>query len=630
MIASGLRNSVDIALNREGELFTYDSDLEFDIGSPWYRPTRVNHVTSAAEFGWRAGSAKWPDYFADSNGSVVDIGPGSPTAISFGHHSSWPAPFQDKLFLCDWTFGTIYTVDLWEDGSSYRGGATEFLNGTPLNIAAMRFGPDGNMYFVVGGRNTDSKLYRIRYTGNEASGEGIRLTKQQPLRDLRHSLERYHGSNGGGKAAVAEAWPHLGHSDRSIRYAARVAIECQDLELWQEQVFSESKPRAAIHAAIALSRHGDSSLGNRLVAKLNSLPVSDLEYDDKLALLRAYSLCFIRMDPPHKETVDALLAAIDPLYPAESEELDTELCRLLCYLQSPTVVSKTIALMKSTQTKAMEYNQEMLKRHEYGKAILESMANTPNVQNIHYAYCLRQVQPGWSLEDRKYYFGWLGDTLKKSGGQSFAGYIRAIREDAITHLPDEDAAAVAWLLGDIETIDLASLPMPKGPAVQWSVDSAMELFQGELSGRDFENGQRMFEAGKCIACHRFRGSGGHSGPDLGSIANRYSVRDILVSIIEPSDSISEQYQASVVTKADGSETYGRVIYHNQTELALASNPFDFGMITKMPANEVAEVKPSQTSMMPPASINLMNSDELKDLIAYLLSGGDSKHKVFKK
>ena len=118
MISSGFRNSVDLAINREGELFTYDSDLEFDVGSPWYRPTRVNHVTSASEFGWRAGSAKWPAYFADSIGSVIDMGPGSPTGISFGHVSNFPAAYQAKLFVCDWTFGTIFTVDMEERGSS--------------------------------------------------------------------------------------------------------------------------------------------------------------------------------------------------------------------------------------------------------------------------------------------------------------------------------------------------------------------------------------------------------------------------------------------------------------------------------------------------------------------------------
>jgi glucose/arabinose dehydrogenase len=193
MIASGLRNSVDLAINREGELFTYDSDLEFDIGSPWYRPTRVNHVTSAAEFGSRAGSAKWPEHFADSSGSVVDIGPGSPTAIAFGYPSRFPAWYREQLFLCDWTFGTIYTLDLAERGSSYTGTAREFLSGAPLNIAAMRFGPDGHMYFVVGGRNTASKLYRVRYTGPVDDAPPRRLLANQGLRDLRHRLEAFHG-----------------------------------------------------------------------------------------------------------------------------------------------------------------------------------------------------------------------------------------------------------------------------------------------------------------------------------------------------------------------------------------------------------------------------------------------------
>ena len=55
-----MRNPFDIAFNHDGELFTYDADMEWDIGEPWYRPTRVNHIISGAEFGFRNGSAKWP------------------------------------------------------------------------------------------------------------------------------------------------------------------------------------------------------------------------------------------------------------------------------------------------------------------------------------------------------------------------------------------------------------------------------------------------------------------------------------------------------------------------------------------------------------------------------------------
>ena len=58
----GFRNEFDITFDLSGELFTYDADMEWDIGSPWYRPTRVNHCVSGADYGWRSGSGKWPQY----------------------------------------------------------------------------------------------------------------------------------------------------------------------------------------------------------------------------------------------------------------------------------------------------------------------------------------------------------------------------------------------------------------------------------------------------------------------------------------------------------------------------------------------------------------------------------------
>lgn len=630
MVASGLRNSVDLAINREGELFTYDSDLEFDVGSPWYRPTRINHVTSASDFGWRAGSAKWPEYFADSSGAVLEMGPGSPTGISFGHHSNFPAVFQDKLFVCDWTFGTIFTVEMDEQGSSYTGTKQEFLNGTPLNISAMRFGPDGHMYFLVGGRNTDSKLYRVRYVGEQAGGSVRELRANQELRDLRHSLERFHGSDEGGQDAIDAAWPHLSHDDRCIRYAARQAIENQDVALWRDRVLSASDARAIVYGCLALCRHADESLQAKVLAKLGGVDFAALSHFDKLALLRAYSLCFLRLGDATAEQRAQVAAKLEPFYPSNDEDLDTELCRVLSYLDAPSVVAKTVALMKVTQAKTMAYDEEMLSRHKYGKPILKAMANTPNSQNIHYAYCLRRVQSGWTLDTRKYYFSWLKDSLEKSGGQSFDGYIRAIRDDAIAHLPEDKAAAVAWLLGDIAALDLATLPKASGPPGAWSTETAMELLADDLSGRDFKNGKKMFSAGTCIACHRFQGTGGHCGPDLGSVAKRFSIRDIVTSICEPSHTIAEQYQASIVTQKSGGVVMGRIIYKNDDELAVAANAYDFSQLTKVPVDDVANIELSPVSMMPMGTVASMNGDELKDLMAYLLSGGNKRHAMFQK
>lgn len=629
MVASGFRNAVDLALNREGELFTYDSDMEFDVGCPWYRPTRINHVTSGAEFGWRAGSGVWLDYFADSNGSVLDMGPGSPTAMSFGYTSNFPAEFQDKLFVCDWTFGTIFTVDMKESGSSYTGTKSEFLHGSPLNIAAMRFGPDGAMYFLTGGRTTASRLYRIRHTGERgtlapkaSSGEA------SAQRDLRHSLEDLH-SSGLGADAVEKAWPHLADADRNIRYAARIAIECQDPALWREKVFAETNPRAIIYAGIALCRHGDKSQSGRLLDKLGEVPFDRIETEDQLALLRAYSLCFTRMGRPTTEGTAAIIAKLDAHFPTKYDKVNAELCRVLSYLDSPTLVRKTLDLMKATRAETVDYDKEMLARHEYGGAILKMMANTPNTRNIHYAYCLRRVRSGWTIEDRKYYFGWLNGVLENDGGKSFSGYIRAIRKDAISMLETKDVEALTGLLADYPAFDLSKLPRPKGPAGAWTVESAMKHFEADLRGRDFDNGKRMFSAGMCIACHRIGGEGGHTGPDLGSLGNRFSIRDILVAITEPSASISEQYMASNVKLKDGRTLSGRLILHTAREVGVASNPFDLNQLTKAPADQVEKIEFSQTSIMPPGMISAMNRDELMDLMAYLLSGGNPNHEAFK-
>lgn len=630
MIASGFRNPVDLAINKEGELFTFDSDLEFDVGSPWYRPTRICHVTSASEFGWRSGSSKWKEYFADSNGSVLDVGPGSPTGISFGHHSNYPAEFQDKLFVADWTFGTIYTINLQEKGSSYNGKKTEFLHGNPLNITAMRFGPDGHMYFLTGGRNTESKLYRIRYTGKKSTAPIHKLTKNQKLRDLRHKIEAFHENTSDSNTIITESWKHLNHDDRNIRYAARLAIEIQNVSLWKERALKETDPRKIIYAMIALSRHSGPEQGAAILEKLNSLSLDKLETTDQLALLRAYSLCFIRNGKPSEQNKAKTIAKLDPHYPAKSDDLNTELCRVLSHLNAPKVVPKTISLMESTKTKTMAYDKEMLKRSEYGKEILAAMSNTPNSLNIHFAYCLRRVNTGWSLDNRKAYFGWLNETLKKGGGKSFAGYIRAIRQDAIDHLPADQKASVSYLLGDIAAIDLSKLPRAKGPAVAWTVDQAMKHFKQPLKNRNFENGKKMYAAGSCVACHRFSGEGGYSGPDLGSVGNRFSIRDMLVAICEPSQSISEQYQASKITLKNKGMMYGRLIYKNDKEIAVASNPFDMSKVNKQPAKNVLKIEPSQQSLMPPGMINSMNSEELKDLIAYLLSGGNKKHEVYSK
>ena len=119
IVSSGYRNSYDMDFNADGELFAYDADMEWDMGMPWYRPTRVVHAVSGSEFGWRSGTGKWPTYFADSVPPLVNIGPGSPVGVTFGYGTKFPAKYQKALYILDWTFGTIYAIHTEPDGASY-------------------------------------------------------------------------------------------------------------------------------------------------------------------------------------------------------------------------------------------------------------------------------------------------------------------------------------------------------------------------------------------------------------------------------------------------------------------------------------------------------------------------------
>lgn len=166
LYAGGFRNAYDIAFNRQGDLFTFDSDMEWDEGLPWYRPTRIIHTVPGAEYGWRSGWAKWPDYYIDSLPATVDIGRGSPTGVEFYNHHKYPLRYQNALFAADWSMGRILVVQLKEAEGTYRGRSEVFLEGRPLNVTDLSVGPDGWMYFSTGGRDTEGGIYRIVWEGD--------------------------------------------------------------------------------------------------------------------------------------------------------------------------------------------------------------------------------------------------------------------------------------------------------------------------------------------------------------------------------------------------------------------------------------------------------------------------------
>ena len=118
-------------------------------------------------------------------------------------------------------------------------------------------------------------------------------------------------------------------------------------------------------------------------------------------------------------------------------------------------------------------------------------------------------------------------------------------------------------------------------------------------------------------------------PDLTGVAGRFSVRDLLESIVEPSKTISDQYAAVIVETSKGKQVTGRVVNLQGELLMININMLDPDAIERINRNEVDTMLPSPVSMMPKGLLDTLHPDEVLDLMAYLLSRGDRNSPMFR-
>ena len=642
LVSAGYRNAFDITFNEHGDLFAYDSDMEWDFGMPWYRPTRICHVTSGSEYGWRTGNSKWSPAYPDNLPPVINIGQGSPTNLIHGMNAKFPEKYKKALFASDWSFGIIYAVHLKPNGSSYTAEAEEFLSGAPLPLTDGVIGPDGALYFLTGGRRLESDLYRVYYDGDDEEEENVQNVsatadgEDAEARELRRELEKLHA--GPQQGAVDVAWPHLRHEDRFIRYAARIAVEHQPVSQWRTRALNEKDPQTLTQASIALARHGKPTDRTPLLNALTKVNYAGLTESQKIDLLRAFELVMLRMGNPEGTLRNQVIAYLNPHYPGESNAVNRSLSKLLVQVEAPGVVEKTLALLETAkddpaEKTASQSSDLILRNPQYGMDIAGMLAKVPPAQQTYLATVLMEADYGWTPELHEKYFQWFKDAFSYKGGVSYVGFINKARQAALSHVPKEKVEYYKKVSGEellaTSGNDLVSGPQPKGPGRRWTVEEALPLVEGQLTNRDFEQGKMMFDATRCSSCHMMRGEGGSIGPDLTQLGTRFTAKDMLEAIIEPNKVVSDQYAATVFTMKDGSSILGRLTNEDENTYYISQNPFAPDVIREIPKKDVVNTKYSYISVMYPGLINRLNEEELKDLMAYLMAGGNEDHEIYK-
>ncbi len=630
MFSIGYRNQYDFAFNGDGEMFVYDADMEWDMGSPWYRPTRVVHATSGSEFGWRSGTGKWPPYYVDSLPQLVDIGPGSPVGVEFGYGTKFPAKYQKALFICDWTFATMYAIHLEPSGASYKAVKEEFVSRTPLPLTDVVVGTDGALYFSIGGRGTQSELFRVTYVGQESTSPAERHdAKDSELRALRKQIESYHtlATDEPAKAA-AFLVPQLAHTDRHIRYAARVALERLPLAAWQEPVLNSQDPETVITGVVGLARQGDKPLAPQLLAALDRLAYTALSETQQLELLRAYQLVFTRLGLPEDARRLELGARFDSLFDSARAPHNQELAILMVALSSPQAAAKIVPMLTKERVASQEVSEELLARNRgYGGSIAAMLANQPDLAQYQFAFTLRNLKEGWTLDQRKTYFSWFNKARQWNGGNSYQKFLTNIENDAFANSTDAERLAIE-ALGIRKPYVAPELPKPRGPGRAYTAEEVVALASQRLTGRNFRNGQQMFAAARCVVCHRYGGDGGATGPDLTQLAGRFTLKDLTDSIVEPSKVISDQYKATVIRIDDGQVVTGRIVSESPDDITLVVDPENAAKVQVIAKANIEAQSPSAVSLMPKDLLNGLNENEVLDLLAYLLSRGNPRDPMF--
>lgn len=723
MVVGGMRNHYDGAFNMLGELFTYDSDMEWDRGLPWFRETSSIHLAPGGDFGWRSGNMKHPAYYIDDLPPMEYVGRGSPTGVTFYQSYRYPERYYDMFLQADWSRGRIIMGHLTRDGATYsQDSDTNFVFATPLNVVDVETGPDGNVYFALGGRDTEGGVYRVVYTGEDAMNQPAvttpideALTLPQPrsafsrrraseikvelglaawqrgladvVRNPGAAPERrvramellvVHGPGLGANtlasltadpswkvraaaayylgmtaedralqalvgllhdedpfvqrraaegllrsgvhpaadvpfSAVEDVMPLLASPDRFVRYAGRALLREIDRRDWQAAALAASGFPQAPEALLAIVQSMDSPYMKDIeliVERELELLRMNPSNDDLLALLRTMQRTMLEdhgvvfgqgfFGPQNNDGLPEGYAGIGQelldRFPTNDWRVNREIARILAYLE-PAGAAPQIA--------------EELENEEIDRQ-----------QQMAYADALSFFESGWDEPSIERVATWLGKVYSEEwrGGRQFMSYIGLMEEGFLENVPDSARAAVA------ASIDQAKPAVEEGEGfarrLNLSPVSKEELeeeliFNPSAFDADPAEGVHAYEKALCISCHTFGPIGTEVGPDLTTVNQRFNRQDLVTAILRPSETVSDLWEMTTITKTNGEMISGTIFNETNQEVVLqiAAGP----QIT-IPKSEIASRDVSSRSSMPEDLMGLLNGGEREALIMLLEAG----------
>jgi putative heme-binding domain-containing protein len=339
-----------------------------------------------------------------------------------------------------------------------------------------------------------------------------------------------------------------------------------------------------MHELLALARVGEKAdLEPILDAVMKSAPKPTLD------ALRVISVAIARHgEPAQKDRLHTWAA-----YPADETFLNRELCRLLVYLKSPTVIEKTMPLLKVA---------------------------TLSEDRLFYPFMLRYIKDGWTLEQRKIAFEALNLAEKMNGASTFFKAISDTRSELAAALKPEEAVQLAALIHPPKPATLSPHALPGHTFKNWKLEDLEPLLtKMDAKTRNRDSARDALIRTQCVFCHRVSADpklpAGVYGPDLTLVSARFGRKDLLDHILSPSKFIDEKFRLVTVQTSDGKTLSGSLESEDDERVVLKPNPL---------APETVEVGKamikqrtiSEISPMPAGLLNSLKAEQILDMLAW--------------
>ena len=134
----------------------------------------------------------------------------------------------------------------------------------------------------------------------------------------------------------------------------------------------------------------------------------------------------------------------------------------------------------------------------------------------------------------------------------------------------------------------------------------------------------------CVACHRLNNEGQVFGPDLAKLdPKKRTAEHILRSLLEPSKDIDEKFQTYALVQRTGKVVTGMIVEETAKQVKVIVNPLAKAAPAVVEKSAIVARRKLPNSLMPEGLLNRLSREEILDLIAYVLSGGDAGSKLFK-